>query len=108
MQKQYYGYAGAITAEVREEEYIRFVYIFDEPDRREEVLYIGTRENVRKCARGMEFLNIELELADAVTVGSRTFKIIGIERVPPYETVERTFQGGMVTYYFSEANLPLS
>ncbi|SDW12786.1 hypothetical protein SAMN05421781_0538 [Marinococcus luteus] len=107
MQKHHYGYAGKSTAEAREEEYIRFVYIFDEPDRREEVLYIGTRENVRQCAR-VDLLNIELELADAVTVGDRTFKIVGIERVPPFETVQRTYRGGMVTYYFSEAGLPPS
>lgn len=107
MEKHHNGYAEESTAEAREEEYIRFVYIFDEPDRREEVIYIGTRENVRKCAR-VDLLNIELELADAVTVGNRTFNIVGIERVPPFETVQRTFRGGMVTYYFSEADLPLS
>lgn len=107
MQNYQYGYAGENTTEAREEEYIRFVYIFDEPYRREEVLYIGTRENVRKRAR-VDLLNIELELADAVTVGDRTFKIVGIERVPPCETVQRTYRGGMVTYYFSESDLPLS
>ncbi|WP_022792103.1 hypothetical protein [Marinococcus halotolerans] len=107
MQKHHYGYAGESTEEAGEEEYIRFVYIFDEPYRREEVLYIGTRENVRKSA-SVDLLNIELALADAVTVGNRTFKIVGIERVPPFETVYRTYRGGMVTYYFSEADLPLS
>lgn len=107
MQKHHYGYAEESAKKVREEEYIRFVYIFDEPHRREEVLYIGTKENVRKCA-SVDLLNIDLELADAVTVGSRTFKIVGIERMPPFETVQRTYRGGMVTYYFSEADLPLS
>jgi hypothetical protein len=107
MQKHHWEYAGERAEEAGEEEYIRFVYIFDEPHRREEVLYIGTREHVRKWA-SVDLLNIELALADAVTVGSRTFKIVGIERVPPFETVYRTHRGGMVTYYFSEADLPLS
>lgn len=107
MLKHHYGHAEESTDEAGEEEYIRFVYIFDEPHRREEVLYIGTRENVRKHAR-LDLLNIELELADAVTVGDRMFKIVGIERVPPFETVQRAYRGGMVTYYFSESELPLS
>ncbi|MFC3524683.1 hypothetical protein CHL76_09230 [Marinococcus halophilus] len=107
MQKHHYENVGESTTAAGEEEYIRFVYIFSEPGRREEVLYIGTKEHVRKHAR-VGLLNIDLELADAVTVGNRTFKIVGIERVAPFETVQRTYRGGMVTYYFSEAELPLS
>lgn len=107
MQKHHYEYVGESTTEAREEEYIRFVYIFGESGRREEVLYVGTREHVRKHAP-VDLLNIDLELADAVTVGNRTFKIVGIERMAPFETVYRTYRGGMVTYYFSEADLPLS